>query len=147
MTNNDMLMGIALMERIVPLLNENTRVSIRRDTCLSIGRNLELCLGKIINYTKDNLILMPIVEASELIKTIVDEEGFTETSAECKAILIDKIHMGLNGLYLFAGKWYMNHDFDYTPGIAQIVVRIVDSCINQGYYFNYDAQLQAEGKI
>lgn len=147
MANNDMLMGIALLEKVLPLLNENTRESIRRDSCFSIERNIDLCLGKIIQYTKDNIILMPLIEANQLIKTLLEEDDFKETSAECKDILVDKIHSALDSLYLLAGKWYMTNDFDYTPTIANNIIRIINSCMKQGFYFNYDAQLQAEGKI
>lgn len=147
MANNDILVGVALLERTLPLLNENTRESIRKNTCDNILRNIDMCLGKIMNYTKDTIVLMPLVEASQLIKSVTEDADFVESSDEVKKILIDKIHYALNGLYLFAGKFYMTHDFDYTEGMSQNLVRIINSCISQGFYFGYDAQLQAEGKI
>ncbi len=140
MANNDLLTAVALLERVLPLLKENTRDSIRKDTFNSVQRNLDMCMGKICQYTDDVSILMPLAEMIKLKESLCEDADFVECSADVKKTFVDKTYMALNALYRFTGEYYMDHDFDYSDGMKLLLIRIIESCITQGFYFGTESK-------
>lgn len=147
MENKDVLIAVSLAERVLIMLKENTRETVKKSTIDSIKRNLEMILVKVIPYSKDVMITTPIMEMLELIKIIEQDSSFVETDNETKETLVLKVKMALSQLYLFAGKFYMNNEFPYTMGIADLLKRIVDSCLASGFYFGVDEELITEGSL
>ena len=138
MMTNDIIFAVAILSRTYKMLDPNTRVPIRRDTLTSIKNNVGMCLEKIMGYTNESLILMPLTEVDKLIETVVADSSFKETPAEVKSILINKVSNALDMLNLFAGKFYIKNEFDYNPGLFEVVRGIVDNCVKQGFYFGYE---------
>lgn len=138
MMTNDIIFAVAILSRTYKMLDPNTRVPIRRDTLSSIKNNVGMCLEKIMGYTNESLILMPLTEVDKLIETVAADSSFKETPAEVKSILVNKVSGALDMLNLFAGKFYIKNEFDYNPGLFDVVRGIVDSCVKQGFYFGYE---------
>ena len=134
--NNNVLLAVTLMERIEPLLSINTRESIPRIVCSTIKRNY-----KVFPYSKDSEILIPILESVELLDFLCDNEGFVETDYDTKTNLIRLYQEALGALYLFAGKFYEGTEFRFSLGISDVLRRIVDFCVDSGYYFGIDKEL------
>ncbi len=143
---NDVLIGITLLERTLPLLKVSSREPISASTLGIIRRNIEAAVSKIYKYVSSQTILLPLMEITELIKVVQADESFVETDAETKSLISDKMNVGINSLYTFAGKFYIDNEFDYDMCIAPILNRIIDSCINDGFYFGYDTKIQ-EGSV
>ena len=72
---------------------------------------------------------------------------FVETDAETKGLIVDRMENAYEQLCLFAGKFYMSNDFEFTFTKVDILREIVDTCIRLGYYFGYDKILREEGAI
>lgn len=147
MENKDVLIAVSLCERVLAMLKENTRETVKKTAVNSIKKNLETILVKIIPYTKDVMITTPIMEMLELIKIIEQDSSFVETDNETKQALVWKTKLALSQLYLFAGKFYIDHEFPYSMGIADMLKRIIDACLASGFYFGYDEILRKEGSI
>lgn len=144
MANNDVLVAVALLERVLPLLKENTRESIRKDTLISIHRNIDMCVGKLHAYTQDVDIMMPLMELMQLKEALCEDADFVECSADVKKVFVEKTHMSLNALYLYAGKYYSKNEFDYSNGIKLLLIRIIESCLSQGHYFGFEQKFIKE---
>lgn len=147
MENNDILLGVILLEKILPQLKRNTREPIRRNTLISIQRSIDLCLGKIYPYCSEVMIMTPLMEVRELIATITEQQSFTETDIETKNEICQRIVQALSSLYLFAGKFYMTNEFSFSLGMSDVLRRIVDNCMTNNFYFGYDKILEEEGAI
>lgn len=145
--NKDVLIAVSLLERVLALTKENTRETVKKVTLNTIKKNLETVLVKVIPYTKDATITTPIMEMLELIKIIEQDSTFVETDNETKETLVWKTKAALGPLYVFAGKFYMEHEFPFSLGVADMLKRIVDACIINDFYFGIDEELRREGSI
>ena len=96
----------------------------------------ELCIGRL--KAGGNAVFL---------LNVVKDDTFVETDAETKAIIVDKLNTGLSELYLFAGKYYMTHEFNYVPTKSELLVTIINECLARGFYFGEDEVLRREGII
>lgn len=140
-STNDILSAVMLMERIEPLLSVNTRESISKTVCNTIARNYDIILTKSFNYCKDASLLSPTLESTELLKYLCDNPDFVETDSETKSNLVRLYYDASHELYMFAGKFYTENEFKFSLGITPVLRRIVDHCIDNGYYFGIDKEL------
>lgn len=147
MLNNDVLISIALLERTLPMLKENTRETIQLNSLTIIDRNISNALAKITGICDDSLVLVPLMEVVKLIEVIKQDITFVETDMETKKLVTDKLRLAMSRLYLFAGKFYETNEFTFTLGVDQIIKRIVDHCLVQGHYFGVDIKLKEAGVI
>ena len=145
--NNDVLICVALMERVLPMLKENTRETIKKSSLEQVNRNLENALSKLVPYCKDAVILTPIMEMIELISVIKQDETFVETDNETKKVLGLKTKAALSGLYVFAGKFYITNEFNYSMGLDDLLKRIIEVCMSSEFYFGYDELLRSQGQV
>lgn len=145
--NNSVLSAVVLMERVMPRLNASSRETISRKALSNIQQSLTMVLRSLTTDCTDPKVLTPIMEAVTLIDTVLSSETFIETDDETKNIVVDKLSQALSELYLFAGKFYMKHDFTWSLTKTDILRHIVDACIDRGFYFGVDEQLRAEGLI
>lgn len=142
---NEVLSAVILMERIMPRLDANSRAPIGKQHLLQIQQYLSMVLKQLTVDCKEPLILTPIMEVVNLIDSVMEDETFVETDNETKTLIVDRLNDALSQLYLFAGKYYMNHDFTWSIGKSDVLRHIVDACMDLGYYFGYDVKLRAEG--
>lgn len=139
-TNDNVITAITLLERLEPILNANSRATINVRHLTEIHGRLTMVLQLINPVAKDVMILTPLANTVKLIEALKNEPGFVETSQDVKNIICEKIQDALNSLYLFAGKYYMENHFTYTPGKVSSLRNIVDHCIKNGFYFGMEVQ-------
>lgn len=146
--NDKVLSAVILMQRVIPRLNANDRSTIKRNQLLSIQQTISMVLQQLVSDAGDKpLLLTPLMEVVELISDVTTEETFVETDAETKALIVNRIAQAMQHLYLFAGQFYMTHDFTWTLTKSDVLRSIVDNCIELGFYFGYDKKLKEEGVI
>lgn len=144
--NDTILSSIILMERVIPRLHGNSRETIKRQQLKQVDETLSLVL-QYIKGDVNALVLTPIMEVVQLIDDVTADESFVETDAETKELIISRLSNALTQLYLFAGKYYMDHEFTWTMTKTNVLRNIVDVCMENGNYFGYDIQLRKEGVI
>lgn len=145
--NNEVLTAVILMERLIPRLHANSRETIKRSSLKQIEQSLTMVLKALSDNCSDPLVLTPIMEVVELIDTVTTEVSFAETDNETKQLIVDRLTTALNNMYIFAGKFYINNEFEYNIGKMDVLRNIVDTCINAGFYFGYDTKLRQEGAL
>ena len=134
--DNNLLLALALMERIRPQLKDDKREQLTRENLITIQRLLAQVLARIGEGKIENVyILGNIISASDLIDTLLSSLDYYETDSETKRVIADKILSSLEDMYLEVGKYYVDRDFDYTIKLDNILNRIVDNYIRRGYYF------------
>ena len=146
-TKDEVLGAVVLMERLIPRLNPNTRETLRRNNLTQVQSTLNIILQQVRNDCREPLILTPIMEVITLIDNVMSDETFVETDAETKHLMVDRLDSALNQLYLFAGKYYMKNQFTWSLTKTDVLRHIVDCCMNNGFYFDYDKILRAEGVL
>lgn len=144
---NEVLSAIILMERVLPRMHANSRETIKRQQLKQVVQSLSMVLRSLSDYCKEPLVLTPIMEVMTLIDNVTADETFVETDAETKELIVSRLDTALTQLYLFAGKFYMEHEFTWTLTKTDVLRHIVDVCMDNGFYFGYDKILQAEGAI
>lgn len=144
---NEVLSAIILMERVLPRMHANSRETIKRQQLKQVVQSLSMVLRSLSDYCKEPLVLTPIMEVMTLIDNVTADETFVETDAETKELIVNRLDTALTQLYLFAGKFYMEHEFTWTLTKTDVLRHIVDVCMDNGFYFGYDKILQAEGAI
>lgn len=144
---NEVLSAVILMERILPRLHANSRETIKRQQLKQIAQSLSMVLRTLTDYCREPLVLTPIMEVLTLIDSVTAEETFAETDMETKSLIVNRLDNALTQLSLFAGRFYMEHEFTWTLTKTDVLRHIVDTCMDNGFYFGYDKILQAEGAI
>lgn len=147
MENNCVITAVNILERVLPRLHYSSRETIKRSQLIQIEQTLTIALKSLHEVCKEPLILTPLMESINLIDTLKKDNNFIETDKETKEILNDRVNSALGQLYLFAGKFYMENDFTFSIGKTDVLINIVDYCINAGYYFGYDKELREKGLI
>ena len=145
--NNDVLTSVILMERVIPRLHANSREPISRQQLKQITQSLSMVLRSLYNDCKEPLVLTPIMEVMTLADNVMADDTFVETDSETKSIIVDRLDTAITELYIFAGKFYMTNEFTWTLTKTDALRHIVDTCMDNGFYFGYDKALQAEGVI
>lgn len=145
--NNEVLSAVILLQRVIPRLHGNSRETIKRNQLNQISQSVTIILRSLEPYCKEPLVLTPLMEILELIKTVCSDDTFVETDAETKGLLVNRAEDALNYLCIFAGKFYVEHSFTWSFTKAEVLKDIVDTCIQNGYYFGYDKILREEGAI
>lgn len=146
MNDDNVISAVTLMERIVPRLSANSRETISRQRLSQISSSLQIVLELLTaQECREPLILTPIMEVITLIDGVMEEQAFVETDNDTKEIIVNKVMTALQHLYMFAGVYYMTHEFTYTMSKTDVLRNIVDACVANGFYFGVDKQLREEG--
>ncbi len=140
-TNNNVITAITLIERVKPLLHYRDRAPISVRHLSQIQQRLVTALELLNGNITSPLVTIPLGEVITLITTLKEDRGFVETSAEVKKSICEGILDSLDELYVLAGKFYEEHEFDYSIGLDSILQEIVDRNISRGYYFGMEEQV------
>ena len=136
MAKNGLLIGLALLERTEPLLKADKREQISRLNLESIRLNVTKALEYIAESGVNNIYVNGyLLSAVECMEVMLANTEFIETDLETKDIIVEKITVALENLYLEVGKYYTNQDFEYNMRLFPMLKRVVDECIRKGYYF------------
>lgn len=145
--NDKVLSAVILMQRVVPRLNANDRSTIKKQQLIGIQQTISMALQQLIEDCNNPLVLTPLMEVVELINDVSGDDTFVETDNETKQLIVNRVSNALSQLYLFAGTFYMTHDFTWTLSKSDVLRSIVNNCLDLGFYFGYDKKLREEGAI
>ena len=137
-TNNNVITAITLIEHVKPLLHYRDRAPIQLRHLVQIQQRLVTALELIRDDIKSPLVTVPLGEVITLVDVLQNERNFIETTAEIKETICEHIFSALDQLYLAAGKFYEKNEFDYSPGLDPILQGIVNTNIENGYYFGLE---------
>lgn len=137
-TNNNVITAITLIEHVKPLLHYRDRAPIQLRHLVQIQQRLVTALELIRDDIKSPLVTVPLGEVITLVDVLQNERNFIETTAEIKETICTHIFSALDQLYLAAGKFYEKNEFDYSPGLDPILQGIVNTNIENGYYFGLE---------
>lgn len=136
MEDNSLLFALTLIERIEPQLKIEKREQINRISLEMISRVVKQSL-KYLGCKKQEMFyaLVNLFDAADLMEELLDDVDFEETTMEVKELLTDKIMKGLDIMYVEIGKYYTTNHFKYSLRLEPVLIRIINACIRNGYYF------------
>ena len=136
--NNSLLKAILMLERVKPMMHEQDRAPIDLHHLRQIKERIVLTLNIVAPITQSAVITAPLIEVINLIDTMSEDSTFVETTDEAKKVLCSKVDDAMDELYLFAGKYYMDHEFNYTMTLDAILRKIVDVNLAHGFFFGME---------
>lgn len=134
--NNDVLTSVALMEKVIPYLHDDSRMQINRSELSLIKQLISQASFKLNNSgVGDVYTLGVLIDVSTFLSTLLDDSTYTETDTETKDMIAAKLIDVLNKLYIMAGKYYTTNEFDFSMRLQPLLDRIINHCLTNGYYF------------
>ncbi|WP_289752878.1 hypothetical protein [Bacteroides acidifaciens] len=144
--NDDYLMSaIAILNGLKGSLHENQRTQISASDLGYINQVLPIVLTSNLHLYAAGitLALTKLQNIVEVIKTISDEEGFTETDNEQKNFIIRLFNEAFHDILMYAGKYYDTaHSFTIAHSHFQLYRMVVDYNVQHGYYFGVDEKFK-----
>jgi hypothetical protein len=140
-TDDSVLLGVAILERVRPFLNIGTREPISKVGVERVQDSIGKCVEKIAGKITNSEVLTALLEVDTLITTVLSEQTFVETDDAVKDIIVGKLMPAVDLLYKEAGMYYVDHNFTFKPGLEGLLIRIVDKSIEQGFYFGYEEKI------
>jgi len=147
MGDNNLLLALSLMERVKPQLKEEKREQINRAGLTLINQMLTQALDCIIKTCRDSgnaYIIGYLIGVTNIVSALLQDESYIETDTETKELLAEKVNECMSRIYLEVGKYYTTHDFVYSVKLCPLLNRVIDTCIEQGYYFGVDEKIKEE---
>lgn len=136
MGDNNLLLALGIVERIVPQVKDSQRDQLSRSTLNSIKQALDQATSLLSSITLNNdMILFGLCGITEFLDVLLSNDALVETDTESKAMIAERLHTVLSDLYLEAGKYYTTHEFSYGMKMDTLLNRVIDKCLEQGYYF------------
>ena len=135
---NDVLEAVIFIDAAIGKTDRGNRRPIGKTNLRIIKNKVDMAFSRIKGATSDTMILAPFVKVMQLIQELIDNDGMTESSCYSKTAIIETLDDMSHQVNLFVGKYYETHDFDFddgNPEVAATLNKVIDSCINQGYYF------------
>ncbi len=145
--NDKVLSAVVLVQRIIPRLNADDRSTIKRAQLLSIQQSISMALQQLNGECTQPLVLTPLMNVVELINNVISDDTFVETDAETKSLIVENMGLAMNQLYIFAGHYYMDHEFTFSMAKSDVLRTIVKVCVDEGFYFGEDDALRKEGLL
>lgn len=135
--DNSVLIALAILERVEPQLNAETRSQIDRNSLIAIQHYIMQAQQKLMGVELKHFeIKSNLAEADNLIIEMLADDAFKMTDIATKELIVSKIETALNLLYVDAGMYYdTEHEFKFSIGLNPLLQRIVNRCIAKGYYF------------
>ena len=133
-SNNDVLLGMRLCERAYAQLKEGKRDQLTVSDLDIINQALNGALQK---FPKDFdiFVVSPLSSITECISTLL-ARGDSVVDNETKLVIVGEFDKVMDVLYLSVGKYYMHHEFDYKSKLEDTLRRVVDNCVERGFYFD-----------
>lgn len=136
--NSNYLICCNILNRLEALLEGGNRVQLSKETLESISEYL----SKAVNYIdRDNDLFSSqfiiFGKCMESIDSILNSSDFVAINSEMKKYLVDKLYPTIIEFKINVGKYLTDNEFNYTPNMDSVIKGIIDTCIDNGYYFGY----------
>lgn len=138
MANNNVLIGVSLLENAETYLEKNTRVQIKKTNLEMLRRVLGQAVNKldIPNNVEFEIINFNIISTINLLDEILKDVDFDLTDEQTKTMIIQSFDKIMSDIYVAAAKHYfVENEFDYNFGLDALLERIITNAIRGGFYF------------
>lgn len=146
--NDDYLMSaIAILNGLKDTLHENQRIQISANDLLYINQVLPIVLSSNLSMYANGIVIAmtKLQNVVEVISTITQDAGFTETDNEQKNFIIKLYNEAFHDILLYAGKYYdVGHSFTITQSQFKLYQMIITYNIENGYYFGADEKYKGD---
>lgn len=140
MVNDNVLRMVACMERAVDAANPEKRVQLNKVELQSIQRTIEMVLDqmKAADVLRcDSMLVSDLLQLQETLRSLGEIADFFQTDVETKAAIVNKLYSCKQRAYKLAGEFYMTNEFNYNPRLKQLLSRIVEGNVSQGFTFGF----------
>lgn len=145
---DDYLMSaIAILTGLKDTLHENQRIQISANDLAYINQVLPIVMSSNLHFYTSGitLALTKLQNVVEVIKTISQEDDFTETDNEQKNFIVKLYNEAYHDIMMYAGKYYdTEHSFTITQSQFQLYRTVIDYNIQHGYYFGADERYKGD---
>lgn len=140
MDKNFLLSSLQMLILASELLKADTREQLSRVNLISIKMYVVNAREKMVEQrVRDTYTAgVELRNAVEVIDTMLADSSFKETDTDTKEFIVSKIQSATRQIYKVCGVYYTTNDFDYSPGITNLLNKIIDECLRQGYYFGIE---------
>ena len=137
-SNSNLLVCCNILTRIETLLERGTRIQLSRETLESIGDYLTKAV-KYIDSTQEIFTSQLIIfgKCIESIDSVTSSKGFVATNHDTKEYLTSKLCPTITEFKVNVGRFLTDREFSYTPAMDKVIKDVIDTCIDNGYYFGY----------
>jgi hypothetical protein len=140
--SNALLIAVRLIEHVQAQTKADERSQLARAQLEGIKTTLNQTLQKLNEVGIADVQNAGIIIV--LVKTIDDllaEPNYSDSDKNLKSFLSENIVKLLTNLYLVAGKYYMTNTFEDNIHLHVVLSRIVESCLDQGFYFGMEDKI------
>lgn len=136
--NSNYLICCNILNRVESLLEGGNRVQLSKDTLESISDYLSKAI-RYIDSSNDLFSSQFIIfgKCMESIDSILSSSDFVAINSDMKEYLVDKLYPTIIEFKVNVGKYLTDNEFDYTNKMDSVIKGIIDTCIENGYYFGY----------
>lgn len=138
---NDVITAVTLLKKSEGMLHADDREPLNKHRLQKVFQRINMCLNLIGPYINTPLVLGPMAQLLELLEAIDEDPRFTETNAETKKMICDLFGDAFVNLCVQAGKYYTDHEFDFSETIIPTLKVIVDVCIENNYFFGMESEV------
>lgn len=137
-SNSNLLVCCNILSRIESLLGTGTRVQMSKENLSTIGEYLT----KAIKYIDPKLTmfgseLVVFGNTAASIESTLNDSSVKAITNDAKTYLCDKLQPAIIMFKINVGKYLTDHEFDYSPGMDKLLQNIIETCLDNGYYFGY----------
>lgn len=135
---SNLLVCCNILNRIETLLERGTRVQLSKESLQSLSEYLT----KAVKYIDDSIPefgsqLIIFGKAIESIDSVTSSNNFSAADTDTKKYLVDKLYPTIVEFKVNVGKFLTDREFKYSSAMDSVIKNIIDTCIDNGYYFGY----------
>lgn len=133
--DNSVLTAVSLLMKLPPMLKLDSRAQLNKSELTSIHQYLSLVLKRLAEAKgkiNDSVILADILNATQTIDYILEDETFQQTDLQAKELIGAKVLDALDRMYKSSAEYYMkDYCFEYSPRMSNLLITIINECIDR----------------
>lgn len=136
--NKKLITAVNILNRVETLLDRNSRVQISKENLSLISEYL----AKAIKYIPTDISifgnqLIVFGKCIESLQDVLDKNDIVALNFDTKQYLVENIYSTILEFKINVGKYLTYEKFEYSPAMDKVIKNIIDTCIDNGYYFDY----------
>ena len=138
-SNSNLIVACNILNRVQAMLQGGNRVQLSNDTLRSISDYLIKCTKYIDPTIKEiNTQYIVFTSAAESIHDLLETSGAQMINNDTKEFLVDQLEPTITEFRVNVGRYLADNDFNYSPAMDSVLKGIVDTCLENGYYFGLE---------
>lgn len=136
--NTNLVVACNILDRVSTMLHRKSRVQLSindlKDICNYIAKAMKYIDSDIKAVSSQVLTFGACISA---IDEFVAEKDSMAISMQEKDSIVNRIYSGIVEFKVNTGIYLTTNEFDYKSNMDTVLRSIVDTCIENGYYFGY----------